>query len=54
MPAKKKSPRVKNLKPRTVKASKASSVRGGADPGRATFNEFTITKSTDKASSNLF
>jgi len=54
--ARKKTTKLKNLKPRRVKGNtkEAGSVRGGAtstvDEGRATFSPFVISKSLDKSS----
>jgi hypothetical protein len=59
MPAKKKkSTKVRNLKPAKVKSSKAASVRGGATSysgaeGKATFSDLNFTHVIDKASSVL-
>lgn len=60
MAAGKRQNRIKNLKPKAVKASKAATVRGGgasqssgAGAGKVTFNPFSITRKVDKASPYL-
>jgi type VI protein secretion system component Hcp len=48
---KKKSTKVKNLKPLSVKASKAASVRGGSvNEGKATFHDLSFVHVVDKSS----
>lgn len=51
MPGAKKSHRVRDLKPRNVKAGSAAKIRGG-DKSKVQMHEIQITKVVDKATTN--
>jgi hypothetical protein len=46
----KKAGKVKSLRARRLDAKKATGVKGGAGAGKVKFNEFTINRTSDKAS----